>query len=346
MSVQHFASLVLITVVNHRTVVAGENKQSVIGNAQTIQCIHNLTNGPVQLKDYVTTGTETTLSGKTRMRNARHMYILCTHVQEERFIGRRTDKVLRFFSDDIGNFLVIPQGRLTSRHPSDTRNTVDNGIVMSLTRFQFHQFRILFTRRPVAYFMVIADSNRVGRIQSGHSSVFHKHTRHTVYRSRNNKFIIKSDTLGIRFDEPVKISSSNRSQSQMPFSDRTGMIARFMEHISQCDTCSINNQLRITRSDTCIFLSPRITSGQHTVTRRSTRSRSCIGIGKLYSLSRQFINVRRRNLRSPVTTQITDTQVVRINKNHIRTLQVRSFLLLRLTTSGQSRQSGKGRNTN
>jgi dTDP-4-amino-4,6-dideoxygalactose transaminase len=41
MSVQHFASLVLITVINHRTVVAGENKQGVIGNAQTIQCIHN-----------------------------------------------------------------------------------------------------------------------------------------------------------------------------------------------------------------------------------------------------------------------------------------------------------------
>ena len=64
MSVQHFASLVLITVINHRTVVAGENKQGVIGNAQTIQCIHNLTNGPIQLKDYVTTGTETTLPAK------------------------------------------------------------------------------------------------------------------------------------------------------------------------------------------------------------------------------------------------------------------------------------------
>lgn len=132
---------------------------------------------------------------------------------------------------------------------------------MSLTRFQFHQFRIFFTRRPVAHLMVIADSNRVGRVQTGNSSVLYKYTRHTVYRSRNDKLIIKTYALSIRLNETVKISSTDRPQSQMPFSDCTGMIASFMEYIGQCDTCSINYQFRITRSDACIFFSPRIASG-------------------------------------------------------------------------------------
>ena len=233
MSIQHFAGLVLISVVNYRAVVTGKDKQRIIGNTQTVEGVHNLPNGPIQLENDIPTGTQPTLPGKARMGYTRHVHILCSHIQEEGFVGRRTNKVFSFCGNDIGYFLVFPQGRFSTSHPADTWNAVDDGIVMSLAGFQLHQFRIFFSRRPVTHLVVIAHGNRVRRVQSGHPSIFYKHTRHTIYRSRNNELVVKADALSVRFNQSVKVGSSCRSQPQMPFSHGACMIPRFVKYVSQ-----------------------------------------------------------------------------------------------------------------
>lgn len=49
MSVEKFVSLVLITVVYDRTVVAGKNQDGIVCNMETVQRMHDFTDGPVQL---------------------------------------------------------------------------------------------------------------------------------------------------------------------------------------------------------------------------------------------------------------------------------------------------------
>ena len=77
---QQFESLILVTIVNDRAVIATEYKDSVIRKVQTVQSIHNLTHSPVQLQDDVAAGTHAALSGKTGMGYAGNVYVLRAHI--------------------------------------------------------------------------------------------------------------------------------------------------------------------------------------------------------------------------------------------------------------------------
>ena len=134
-AVQQFKGLVLITIINDGTVVAGKDQNGIVGDVEAIQRVHNFTDGPVQLEDNVTTGAESAFSCKTRVGDTWHVYILRTHIQEERFFFMGSDELLRFMGDDVGYILVFPESGLAACHPTDAGDTVDNGIVMPLAGF-------------------------------------------------------------------------------------------------------------------------------------------------------------------------------------------------------------------
>ena len=161
MAVQQFESLILIAVVNNGTIIATEHKDGIICKVQTIQSIHNLAYSPIQLQDYVATGSHAALAGKTGMRYARNVYVLCTHIHEERLVFMFYDKVFGFTGDDICNVFIYPKSRFPTGHPADTRNTVYDCIIMPLAGFQFYEFGIFQSGRPVTYFMVVIDGNGV-----------------------------------------------------------------------------------------------------------------------------------------------------------------------------------------
>ena len=266
MTVQQFACLILITVIDDRPVVATENKDGIVRNAQAIERMHDFAYSPIELEDDITTSSQPTLTCKARMRYARHMNVLRTHIKEERLVFVIDNKVLSLIRDNISNIFVYPQSRFTTCHPSDTRNAVDNRIVMSLAGFQFDQFRIFFTCRPVAHFVFIADGNRIVRIKSIHTAVFYKYTRNTIDGSRNDIFIAKPYILCIGFDKAIEISSTFRAKSQMPFTDSCRSISFCLKHVGHGHTSRVDDQLRITRSNACILLTPGIHTRQQSET--------------------------------------------------------------------------------
>ena len=219
------------------------------------------------------------------------------------------NKIFCFTCDDICNVLIHPKSRFTTGHPTDTGNTIYNRIVMSLTGFQFYKFRILQSGRPVTHFVVIVDGNGIVRIQTYYMSVLNEYTRYTVNCGGNDVFVIKSYILSIRLYQMIEVRTTFGAESQ-PFSYGAGSIAFCLEHISHGDTGCVDNQLRVTRSDSRVFLPPRIHTCQQTEAGRSTGRGSSIGIGKLYTLSGKTVDIRSTYLGSAIATQIADTQIV------------------------------------
>ena len=65
MSVEKFVSLVLIAVVDNRTVIAGKDQDGVVCDVEAVQCVHDFTYGPVQLQDDVATSAESAFACET-----------------------------------------------------------------------------------------------------------------------------------------------------------------------------------------------------------------------------------------------------------------------------------------
>ena len=80
MSVEQLESLVLITVVDDGTVVAGEYKDGIVRQLEAVEGVHDFSDCPVELQDHVATGSQTALSGKAGMWYTRYVYVLCTHI--------------------------------------------------------------------------------------------------------------------------------------------------------------------------------------------------------------------------------------------------------------------------
>ena len=71
------------------------------------------------------------------------------------------DKVFGFTGDDICNVFIYPKGWFPTGHPTDTGNAIYYCIIMTLAGFQFYEFGIFQSGRPVTYFMVVIDGNGV-----------------------------------------------------------------------------------------------------------------------------------------------------------------------------------------
>ena len=150
--------------------------------------------------------------------------------------------------------------------------------------------------------MVVAYGDRIIGVKSYDMSVFYKYTRYTVYGSRNNKFVVEPDALCVRGNPVVKVGSTFRTESQMPFAYCTGCVSCIFQHICHGDAGSVDNEFRVTGSDSCVFLSPRIHTCQESETGRGAGGRSCISIGELYSLSCQPVNVGSAHFCCSITT--------------------------------------------
>ena len=80
MPVEKFVSLVLIAVVDNRTVIAGKDQDGVVCDVEAVQCVHDFTDGPVQLQDDVATSAEPAFACETWVGDAWYMYVLRTHI--------------------------------------------------------------------------------------------------------------------------------------------------------------------------------------------------------------------------------------------------------------------------
>ena len=80
MTIEILVGIVLIAVVDNRTVIAGKDQDGVVCDVEAVQCVHDFTYGPVQLQDDVATSAESAFACETWVGDARYMYVLRTHI--------------------------------------------------------------------------------------------------------------------------------------------------------------------------------------------------------------------------------------------------------------------------
>ena len=80
MSVETFKGLVLVAVVDDGAIVAGEYQDGVVRQLEAVEGVHDLSDGPVELQDYVSAGSQTAFPGEAGMWDARYVYVVRTHI--------------------------------------------------------------------------------------------------------------------------------------------------------------------------------------------------------------------------------------------------------------------------
>ena len=251
------------------------------------------------------------------------------------------DKLDSFASDAVRNVLVFPQSLLAAFHIPDTGNTVYDRHVMPVVRARFElrqQFRMVFSQRFAGKRLLVADGNRIVRIEVDDPLVLYENAGDTVGGSRHQVGIIETDILRSGSDKAVPVLRAGLvAQSQMPLPDRTGRIAAFAEHIGDGRLFGTDHHSGIAGSNSRIIPWPGIMPGK---ARRRTGSRHRMRIRKTDALCRKLFHIRRMNRFRSVTTQVAITDIIGYQENNVRLLLLRYFLFRFLFVSGTGGQQG------
>ena len=161
---------------------------------------------------------------------------------------------------------------------------------------------------------------RVGRVCAYDAIILYIDVRRSAVHHRYTKVVIKTEILrpGAQRFLPVVCPLS---KSQVPLAQCRCRIAFAFEHVGDGELIRVNNEPRSNwqgSPNAFTVIRPNgVFSGQQRIARRRTNSRGRMCIGKLPSLRRQLINVRRLNLSCAITTQVAVTKVVSKDENHV-----------------------------
>jgi hypothetical protein len=342
MAVQQFAGLVLIAVVDDGAVVATEDEDGVVGQVQAVQCVHDLSDGPVQLQDDVAAGAEAALACKAGVGDAGNVDVLRTHIEEEGFVFMSRDEALGLGGDDVGDVFIGPEGGTSAGHPADAGDAVDDGIVVTLAGLHLHEFGVFEPGGPVAYFMVVADGDGVVGVEAYDAAVLHEDAGDAVYGGGDDVFVVEADVLGVGLDEAVEVGAAFRAEAEVPFADGGGGVAFCAEHIGHGDAGGIYNEFGVTGGDAGVLLSPGIHTRQQTEAGGGAGGGGGVGVGELHALAGKAVDVGGADAGGTVATQVADAQVVGYQVDDVGLLTggVRGVFLRRGTAGGQ--QGGAG----
>ena len=191
-----------------------------------------------------------------------------------------------------------------------------------MRRKHTQKFRIILPRRFTGKILCITYIHRIIRVQSNSLAILHKDAWSTIGGCRHDIRIIEANICRIRLDHTIPILLAGFiPQSEMPFSYYPCLITRILKHISNGITFGSYNHGSISRCNAGSLPTPGILSCQQGITRRSTCSSRTMSIRKTNSFGSQSFHIGRTYSRSSVTTQIPITDIIGINKQHIRTLR-------------------------
>ena len=132
-----FDCVVLVSVVNYRSVVARENHQGVSRQLQPFHGIQDFADAPIELQNHISSGAHPAFTCEPCVRHARDMDVVRGVIQEKLFLPMLLQKLDRLLRDDICHVFIHPTRAFASGHVSDPTDSIDNRLVVPVAEMHF-----------------------------------------------------------------------------------------------------------------------------------------------------------------------------------------------------------------
>ena len=229
-----------IAVVEHGAVVGGENHQGVVGDAQFVQTVHDLSHCPVELHDGVAAQAHGTFAAETFVWPTRHVHVVGAEIHEEGPVCAVLrllcggDPAQGVIGDGVGNVLVFPERFAAALHEADARNAVDDAHVVAVGGAQTEQLGIRFAGGFTGEIAAVAHLDGGRGIVVAHASVFDEHTGHAVGGGGHDAAVVEPEIGGGEVDLSVPVLLCGATaETEVPLADGGGGVAGGFEKIGQ-----------------------------------------------------------------------------------------------------------------
>ena len=225
-----FDGLVLVTVVEHWSVVGRIDDQGVLSEAVLFELGEDAAGLIVERHHGVTTRAQRGLAGIARVVDARHMVLVRGVVEEERLVLVACDEAAGLVGEGVAHRLVVPERGLAALHPADAADAVDERHVMAVRpiHLQLRAFSIGGQVGVAWVSLLIADFDRVLGVEADDGTVFHEDRRHAVAGGGHDEGVSEADLIGRRVDLLVPVHIA-RAEAEVPLTHDAGRVTELGE---------------------------------------------------------------------------------------------------------------------
>ena len=324
MAAGQLLGMVFVAVVQHRTVVAGQDNDRVVGQSLAAQGFSEPADRIVELQDSLSAQAHRTLAPKPLVRHTRHVDIVCTEIEEEGAAGVLMDKAHGMGRDGVGNVLIAPQGLAPTPHVADAPYTVHDAHVVSVAGTLLgQQLGIVAPGRLSGKVLAVAHADGRSRVAMGHLAVLNIDTRHAVGGGCHDVMVVEAQVGGRLVETTVPVLfAAAAAQAQVPLAEGCRAVAGCLEHVGHGVAFGRYDHAGIACRHVSTLPAQRVFAGQDAIARRGAGGRTGVGVGEAYARTGQTVDGWRADPLGAVARQVAIAQVIGQDQDYIGTLRL------------------------
>lgn len=262
---------VAVAVVHDRPVVARDDEDRAVGDAEAVEHPGDAAHAPVERENRIAAGSHAAAARKPLVRDTGHVDVVGPEVEEEGPLAVLLDELHGFAGDHVGDLFVLPQRLAAALHVSDARDAVHDRHVVSVAGVQPEQFGVVASGGFAREVLLVAHRDRGLGIVVVDPLVLDVDARHAVARGGHDERIVESDLFESRGDVPVPVLPAAFAQSEVPFAYGTGRVARIAEGRGEGRRAGTDNHARVAGGDARAGYAPRVDARKQAEAGRGAR---------------------------------------------------------------------------
>ena len=174
------------------------------------------------------------------------------------------DIILYFAYKVVGHILVAPAGGVSTLHKSDTWNTVDDGVVVTMMPFHAYLIRIVDGIWFAGEVLLVVDFDWIVFVESYYVAIFNVDRRYAVVCSCDETLVVKSDLVCTGFYGFIPVDFTF-AHAEVPFAYCTGGISSSLHHFGDSVFIFADDQRSVAWQNFSIWVTPWIHAGHECI---------------------------------------------------------------------------------
>ena len=312
----------LVAVVEHGAVVAGDDEQGVVGDAQAVEGVSDEPHGVVELQDGLAAKSHGAFAAEAFVRVARHVDVVRAEVHEERLVGIFTHESDCICRDGVGDVLVAPERPSAAFHVTDAADAVDDALVVSVVGAGFElgeQLRVAGSGGLAGKVAGVTYGDRCGGVVILDTAVLNENAGHAVGCGGHDVGIVKTDVFGGQVERTVPVLlPADGAKAEVPLADGGGGVALVSEHVGEGVLVGVDEQVGVAVGYVGLGTAETVFARQEGVARRGGRRGDGVGVGEADTAAGDAVDARRRDAFGAITGEVAVAEVVGHEQDDVR----------------------------
>ena len=306
-----FEGFVFVAIVHDGAVIGAEDDEGVFGELETVESLHDLADGPVELDDGVGAEAVGRDALKALVRDARDVEVVGGVEEEEGLVLILFDEGVGLLDPLVSEVFIAEAGLVAAGVEADAGDAIMNGGVVSMGPVHLEGVAMGDSGGMIRGRFFSSNPEGIGGVEVEDAAFGDVDLRDAVVGGGEEEVVVEADLAraGLEFAIPIG-AFSFFTEAEVPFADDAGLVAGFFHEVWEGESAFVDDEVAVWRRDSGAGLAEGIGAGEEGVACRGAGGRRAVAAGEALATGGELIDVRGLEGGGSVAGEVTVAHVI------------------------------------